>query len=355
MPACEDSSQSTGEGRVAFRDPGRPLRFEVFDQVDPEQWQAIADASPYATFFHTPAWLSAFARSDPAARIATRIYRFEDGKTAVFPLLERKRFGGLGATVESCAATCYGGWVSGDGLTPDHARAITQSVLRRSRNLVWRVNPFDPLTSALDSLATVHDSSEVLDLEGFADDAALRAHFRHSVRKQVNKACRVGLSARVADRWEEWEEYYRIYEIRLRQWGDGVTSRYSLAFFRTLWEARGSKVILWVVIRDGKIAGGNVNFYQGRHCVEWHAAYDCSLFSCGVRDFLVDHVIRDARARGFAWYDFNPSGGHEGSRRFKQTFGTTSRPSNLILVRRGIYRLESARRAFRVLRELPGR
>jgi CelD/BcsL family acetyltransferase involved in cellulose biosynthesis len=320
--------------------------------VDLDEWQAIADASPYATFFHTPAWLSIFARSDPATRIATRIYRFEDGKSAVFPLLERRRLGGLVVTAESSPASCYGGPISADPLTPSHVLPVVRDILRRSSNLIWRVNPLDPLGNLLDPFRAFTDSTEILDLRTFADEGTLVAHFRHSVRKQINKGCRAGLTTSAAERWEEWEEYYRIYEARIRQWGATATNRYPIEFFRALYAARGPKLRLWVVARDGRIVGGNLNFYQGRHCVEWHAAYDCELFSCGVRDYLVDWIVRDAWARGFRWYDFNPSGGHEGSRRFKQSFGTAPLPSNVIIVRRGIYRLELARHALHFARGL---
>ncbi len=330
----------------------RFIHFEVSEDVSPEEWQAIADASPFATFFHTPTWLSIFTRIDRAARIRTRIYRFEDGKTAVFPLLERRRIGGLWTSTESSAASCPGGWVSEDPLTPDHAIAIARSMRRDSRNLVWRVNPIDPLGKVLDRFVTIPDTTEILNLRDFADEDSLRAHFHHSTRKQISKGCRAGLTAWVSEQWDEWEEYYRIYEARLEHWGKTTNSRYPMALFRALYEARGPNVSLWVVGRDGKIVGGNLNFYQGRHCVEWHAAYDRALFSCGVRDFLVDHIIRNAWGRGFTWYDFNPSAGFEGTRRFKQSFGTGPLPSNLILWRRGIYRLESTRRALRTIRGL---
>jgi CelD/BcsL family acetyltransferase involved in cellulose biosynthesis len=214
------------------------------------------------------------------------------------------------------------------------------------------VNPIDPLGKVLDRFVTIPDTTEILSLRDFADEDSLRAHFHHSARKQINKGCRAGLTARVSEQWEEWEEYYRIYEARLRNWGKAATSRYPMALLRALYEARGSKMSLWVVARDGKIVGGNLNFYQGRHCVEWHAAYDPTFFSCGARDFLVDRIIRNAWGRGFTWYDFNPSAGIEGTRRFKRTFGTGALPSNLILWRRGIYRLESTRRALRTVRGL---
>lgn len=331
--------------------PFKPLGFESRAAVDHDQWQSMADACPHATFFHTPVWFSIFARSDPSSRIAARLYSFEDGKTAIFPLIERIRLGGLYRTAEGSPGTCYGGLISAHSLAPEHVLTVTRDILKQFPNLVWRVNPLDPQTPVLDPLSVRGDSTEILDLRELRDEASLRAHYRHSVRKQINKGAKAGLRAWVSENWEEWEEYYRLYEGRLRHWGSTATNRYSLSLFRSFYEARGPKLRLSVVAKDDRIVGGNLNFYQGRHCVEWHAAYDGELFSIGVRDYLVDWIVQDARERGFAWYDFNPSGGHEGSRRFKQSFGTASFPSNVILSRRGLYRLESARHLLRFARK----
>jgi CelD/BcsL family acetyltransferase involved in cellulose biosynthesis len=359
MPSRQSGTGQTGDNgegpacppvSLTERSAGS-VRFEVRSPVDPDEWQAIADGSSSATFFHTPLWFSVFAVGNPATKVSARMYCFEDGTKAVFPLLVRTRAGGLLRVAESSPAGCYGGWVSGDPLTPDHALAITHSIRRSVPYLVWRVNPVDPLSGVLAPFTTTPDTTEILDLRGFADEDSIRAHFRHSARKQINKGARAALVARVSERWDEWEAYYRIYLARMEQWGSATSSRYSSGFFRALFEAKGPKVSLWVVSHEGKLVGGNVNFYQGKHCVEWHAAYDATAHSLGVRDFLVDWIIRDAFRRGFSWYDFNPSGGHEGSRRFKQTFGTTSRPANLIIRRRGIYRLEPARRVLREIRD----
>ena len=41
---------------------------------------------------------------------------------------------------------------------------------------------------------------------------------------------------------------------------------------------------------------------------------------------LTAEIIRDACARGYAWYDMNPSGGHEGVEEFGRRWGTIELP-----------------------------
>ncbi|MDM7914799.1 MAG: GNAT family N-acetyltransferase [Candidatus Eisenbacteria bacterium] len=322
------------------------LTFEVSDSVAIDEWEEIARRCTWATFFHTPRWLRAFERALPGLRIATKRFRFADGVTAIFPLMSHSRAMGLHRGYMSTAACCYGGPISADPLSPSHMEEIARAVLHACPNLFWRLNPLQPGQEALAPFVTESDSTEILDLRSIESIEELRMHYRHSVRKQINKGCRAGLRAVEAAEWPDWEAYYALYEKRLEQWGDQATSRYPIALFRELYEARGAGVKLWLAYQEDRLIGGNLNFYHGRHCVEWHAAYDCDFFPCGVRDFLVDWIVRDARERGAFLYDFNPSGNHEGSRRFKQTFGTTTYGSDLIVQRSAVSRLAQACRNY---------
>ena len=69
-----------------------------------------------------------------------------------------------------------------------------------------------------------------------------------------------------------------------------------------------------------------MNFYHNKHCVEWHASFLSDYFKYGIRNFLVHNLILDANAKCYKYYDFNPSGGHEGTMRFKESFGPERLP-----------------------------
>ncbi len=331
---------------------GTSSPFSVAEITKSEEWQAVCDTSSTSTFFHTPRWYRAFEASDPSARIRVYSFCFPDGARAVFPALLRSRLGGLWQNEESGPAGCYGGWIAERPLTTGEARAVAEFILAHARNLVWRTNPFDPSQAQIGGVTIRPDSTEVLDLPQYDNAATLLKHYHHSARKQINKGCRAGLKARIAEDWASWEAYYRVYEGRLRRWGKAATSWYPRELFHALWQDRADAVRLWVVTHDDRVVGGNMNFYHGKHCVEWHAAYDCDMFHCGVRNYLVDTILRDALERGYIWYDFNPSGGNEGSRRFKQTFGTESLRTDLLIYRRGLYASDGLRSAMRVARSI---
>jgi CelD/BcsL family acetyltransferase involved in cellulose biosynthesis len=294
------------------------------------EWADIAAGCPHATYFHLPAWLAAFAAAYPSMRVTTRMIEFEDGGRAVFPLLSRSRAGGVYTAHTTSAAGCYGGGISADPLGPGHSRGLLRWAQSTLPNLYWRINPLEPHAAVLTDAVTEPDSTELLSLTEYADAEVLKAHYRHSARKQINKGLRSGFEVRRAAVWEDWQAYHSLYQMRLDQWGKSASNRYPLALFRSFHEAGDPAIQLWLIFKDGKLVGGNLNFYHRRHAVEWHAVYDRDFFPSGVRDYLVHTIIEDARARGFEFYDFNPSGGHEGTRRFKQSFGSTSVPAGVI-------------------------
>ena len=47
-------------------------------------------------------------------------------------------------------------------------------------------------------------------------------------------------------------------------------------------------------------------------------------------NLLMYEAIKDACDRGYAWFDFNPSGGHEGVEAFKKNFGAQALPAPVI-------------------------
>jgi hypothetical protein len=306
------------------------MAYKVFDQISPEEWQDVADRCEYATFFHTPLWFKVFEKTYPGAAIATKKFSFDNGKIIFFPLIEQKTIRGLKKYM-SAPAGCYGGWICADHLLPDEILEMTGYIFEYAKNLIWRANPLERSGDLLDRYKAKDDTTEILFLHNFKDEEALKGNYKHSVRKQISKGVRADLSIKVANSWEEWERYLEIYRNALKKWGSRATSRYPAEFFKNIYELDTDKVKLWLVIKESNIIGGNLNFYQSHHCVEWHAAYDDRYLSLGSRNFLVHNVITDATQKGYSFYDFNPSGGHEGTRVFKQTFGTTSVPANLII------------------------
>ncbi|HDN01440.1 MAG TPA: GNAT family N-acetyltransferase [Candidatus Bathyarchaeota archaeon] len=295
---------------------------KVIDNPNTEVWQEIVDRCEYATFFHTPAWARILVETYPRYRIATKLFLFDDGTRIILPLIELKACKGILRSYISMPFGVYGGIISDDKINAQKIKRVFEYVSQYKFTHV-RIfgNPY--YDYKLPDKYQVRDYfTQLLRIEqGFE---FIWRNYKYSVRKQVKKAERNGVYVKLAGSLEEYKEYFKIYQLALERWGEKATSRYEFDLFKKVYEIAGEKAKLWLVCHQ-KIVGGTLVFYHNWHSVEWHAAFDSNYFKLGIRNFLVNEIIKDAIQRGFKIYDFNPSGGHEGVVRFKESFGAEKR------------------------------
>jgi lipid II:glycine glycyltransferase (peptidoglycan interpeptide bridge formation enzyme) len=142
-------------------------------------------------------------------------------------------------------------------------------------------------------------------------------------RRAIRKAERSGLEVAVANAIDDYRSYYECYQDSLRRWGDRATSHYPLELLLNMAEAAGDKAKLWLARHEGRVVSGSLVLYHGQHAVYWHGASREESLHMRPSNLVHWQAIRDAHARGFRWFDFNPSGGHDGVARYKTTFGPT--------------------------------
>ena len=299
-------------------------KIRIFNEVDFDEWQEVADKCEYATFFHTPTWSRIFVETYPEMEIATKKFVLNDETRVILPLVQTKTVKGLFKSYVSSIAGVYGGIISERKIKQEEiAEIFTYLIKKNVANISITGNPFFDY-SLPKQFKVVEDFTQVIKLG--KEEKEIWTDYSYSARKQINKAKRVGVICREAKEFQEWKEYYSIYQEALKRWGVKATNRYPFSLFENLFKVRNPNIKLWLVIFDGKIVGGNLNFYHNAHCVEWHACFLNHYFKYGIRNFLVHNVILDANTRGYRYYDFNPSGGHEGTVRFKETFGSERMP-----------------------------
>ena len=183
------------------------MDFEVTNNVGNDEWQEIANRCSYATFFHTPSWFVAFSETYSRCEIVTKRFLFVDGTVALLPLMKQRTLGNLHKSYLIGPAGCFGGWISSSDLGLEHITAIAEWIFRNLRSFTWRLNPLDERTALFERDATVVDTTEMLFLRDFQDEAQLWKSFKRSVRKEINKAERAELMVKVAENWNEWEKY----------------------------------------------------------------------------------------------------------------------------------------------------
>jgi hypothetical protein len=286
------------------------------------QWREAYDASPDATYFHSPMWGQVWeVWSGGRFRVDPRLLVLADGGSVVVGFT-RQRTRTRGQLLHLSPGGVYGGWVGPEPLDVARTREA-QRAIARLPNLVWR-----PPAGA----GVVHhggaraEETFVIDLR----DGAAVAHGRwhRSARRQATRATREGCTFRRGDGPDDWARYDRIYRRAIERWQRPSTI-YDARFFDALVTHGGEGVTLWLVESAGRTVAGAVVLLSRRHAAYWHGA-SVPAEAPGAANLLHWEIITALAERGCETYDLNPSGGHAGVERFKRTLGATSVGAPLI-------------------------
>lgn len=291
-----------------------------------ELWWEIAQKCPYATFFHTPIWHELILKTYPEQKSFTLGFEFENGEKGILPLIGQKRTYG-NHVLRSTFAGCYGGMIAEGYLDEVQMQLAYDNVCGgRITHLHLTGNPLsEPFE--ISSAKNVEDFTHILQLDGSFE--ALFSNFSKGHRSSTKKGQRMGVTVEIAQTLDEYRAYYGAYEDSIRRWGENVTSEYPWELFENgyyLSIKYPDQIKLWVAKLSGKIIAGAWVFYWQKHVDWWHGAAYEDYFDYCANNVLQAVIIEDALDKGYQYYDFNPSGGHEGVARFKKRFGAQKVP-----------------------------
>jgi lipid II:glycine glycyltransferase (peptidoglycan interpeptide bridge formation enzyme) len=198
------------------------------------------------------------------------------------------------------------------------------------------LNPYDEELAAFRHRAAVSldcesDDTHYLELTPGFD--AVHGKFKKNSAWGIRKAQAAGVRVRTAKSKEDWIAYYAIYQDSLQRWGDRASSRYQFEIFEEMFDRQSPHIQLWLAIYSDEIVAGAVCFYSKRHVVYWHGAALSSHFNVQPVNLLMHDIIQHACQLGYRWFDFNPSGGHQGVRAFKSSFGASPRDASVVIRR----------------------
>jgi hypothetical protein len=298
------------------------MRIESITKPQRLEWLQLATVSQGATFFHTPYWHDLASQCDGANEDGSLLLALEGGIKVIFPLLKMKhRLRGVFKRSISTFGTCYGGPICRVPLSREIILSAQQALMRRSPTLILVGNPFSPEQVWHPALTLTGMSTQVLELEGGFE--SLIKGFSKGHRAAYTKGRREGIVIRSARSNADVDAYYELYTQAIKRWGSSRKPYPKELFSGIVYlaEQRPQVAELWLAERQGVILAGAVLFYWQGHADYWHGATHEDHHASGATTFLLGEVIRDACERGFARFDFNPSGGHENVAAFKRRFG----------------------------------
>lgn len=310
---------------------------KVFDEVDVGEWQEIADKCEYATFFHTPAWSRIFAETYSEMEIATKKFVFDDGERIILPLIRTKAIKGSFNLYVSNVAGVYGGWVTDANLSNQQIKEIIKWINNHLKNLTWRINPFDKKLHDFNGLGGKEDFTQYLNSsQGF--DSIYKSWTKGHA-SAARKARRETVIIKQTNSIGKWKEYFDVYRDSIRRWDKSVTCKYPYRLFENFYKEHSDNIKLWLAYFEGNVIAGALCFYHNHHVVYWHGASLEKYFYKRASNLLQYEIIKDACEKGYWWYDFNPSGGHQGVVNFKKSYGAKKLASNVVSNRSSFYRL----------------
>lgn len=311
------------------------IKLLTYNQIEPQQWQALIDRSPYATWFQTKEAYEFYA-SNPEEMTPFALGVEEDGHLAGVI---------VGYTTQSTnaiqqyftkRAIIYGG--------PLLANCISETALAELLKAVAKCPAFrlSPFASRLTNPIYIesrnfHDYSKwrnIFEANGFAYQPHLNYHVDTTSLDQVQSCIgkhrwryiRLSMrdGAQIVDKptIQQVRAFYTIlqdlYRTKVR------TPLWSWEFFERLYYIENAKYIL--VELDGQIVGGTVCVcLPGKAVYEWYA---CGLDNC--RDDIrptsvaIWGEMQYAAENGYPLFDFMGAGKPDepyGVRDFKAEFG----------------------------------
>ncbi len=301
-------------------------------KIDELEWWDFVENCPTATFFHTPDWYRVW-KEYKGWGMEARCFRFKSGRTALLPLCSKKRLKGLIKGYNSGPVGTYGGVISNTQLAKEELIKLEQHISSFS-SLQIRINPLAPIFR--NTYFTREDFTQMIDLS--QEWTTIFKQWTKGHSSAAKKGIREGVQIRIANK-NDWKAYYDIYQDSRRRWGEKASNNYLWDLFDQLSQLKSGVCKLWLALKDNKIISGCLCFYYNQHVVYWHGASLEAFFHLKPVHVLQYHIIQEAIQEGFKWYDFNPSGGHEGVVKFKKGFGTNINYSNIFKTQPFIYRL----------------
>jgi len=290
---------------------------------------------PHATFFHSRAWAEIWQQYNGLIARSKKI-EFSDDRALILPCSYYPAMKGMVKNVVMSPAGTYGGPLYQSGITPEHTQLAIAKV-EKFPLVTWRQNPFEPLSKNDWPVNSTYDFTQALDIPDGFDE--VYKNWTKGHRSAAKKARREGITVRQATSLKDWQAYYEAYMDSQDRWGEKATSRYGWQLFDIFYQAGSSNIKLWIAELDNQLTAGAICFYQNNHVVYWHGAAHAAWFHLRPVHLLLYEVIKDACDKSYQWFDFNPSGGHDGVVSFKKSFGCKNYPSQLYIFQHMAVRL----------------
>jgi CelD/BcsL family acetyltransferase involved in cellulose biosynthesis len=296
------------------------MTVHTLDPLRDSRWSELVERHPYASVFHTTAWLQAlqrtygyepvvFTSSAPAAAL-------EDGIVfcQVRSWLTGRRLVSLPFS-DHCEPLVDGA---------DAVTAMSTHLDRLRTDGGWDYVELRPRTGRFSSLAGATPSERfwfhLLDLRP-AEDSLFAACHKNAIQQQIHRADREQLTCDEGRSEPLLRAFYRLLLLTRQR---HQLPPQPLAWFRNLMDAFGTAITIRVAHRDRRAVAAILTIRHGDVMVFKYSASDARFHPLGGTQLLLWKTIQDARSTGCTTLDLGRSDtSNHGLTTFKDRWGAT--------------------------------
>jgi FemAB-related protein (PEP-CTERM system-associated) len=298
-------------------------RLRLADPADPRDAAAIdafVTSHVGATPFHRPAWLLAVAAGTGNRALALVAER--DGAIAAYLPLSEIHSPIFGRLLASSGFAVDGGLLT-DGSADVAAvfRAAEELAGRRSCAAIELRGGAMPEARDGWVLKTTSHCGFVTSLA--ADDEAQLLAIPRKQRAEVRKGLANDLAIEVGVASRDREAHYAVYAESVRNLGTPVFPR---ALFEAVLDRFGGDADILTVRHDGKPVASVLSLYHGDDVMPYWGGGTTAARALRANDRMYFELMRHARARGCARFDFGRSKTQSGAYHFKRNWGFEPEP-----------------------------
>jgi len=318
------------------------MQIAVLDSLPPEL-DALADAAPRATFYHTRLWLESLAAAYPRMSLRCLVADESGSVCGFMPFFISRR--GPFHTLWSLPFGTYGGPVS-------HAGDIDRALIGAFRRELSRPGAIEagwvdfhsgaPAPGAAAETAATH----IVDLSG-GFDAVWNNGFDKPRRRRVRRAEEQGVTVRPSSGDEDVRRFVQVYRSRLEAWKSGSGHPEAL-FFELVRRGAGVRTRLFVAEHGDDVVGGHLNLYHHRSVIAWYGMASAKGDELNAGTLLYARCIRDACESGCADYNLGASLGKKSLIAYKESLGGREYRYRILRYRRLAGRIAGVIRGMRI-------
>jgi hypothetical protein len=295
---------------------------EIIDPTQYPSWEKLLLSTPGGTFFHTSSWAKVLKE---AYEYSPKYFTEIDGGqiSTLIPIMEVRSFL-TGCRGVSLPFTDYCEPIANGN---NQFEDLLNHVIEYGKKYGWKSLELRSGNKLLPStVSSVTYIGHVLNLS--QSEEQVYANFRDSTKRNIKKALKEGVKAKIYDSLESIKEFYRLNSITRKQHG---LPPQPFNFFEKVHDHIISKNLGFVIlasIHQENIAGA-IFFHFGEKAIYKYGASQLRYQHLRANNLVMWEGIRECTRRGCTILSLGRTDlGHEGLLQFKRGWGTTEQQIN---------------------------